>query len=54
MKRINRNNQNIDWNNPESIDNYRPEDEYEYLPNDTEIIDLSDEEIHPDTLSEPS
>jgi len=45
MKRIRQCSQNIDWNNPESIDNYRPEDEYEYLPEDTEIVD--EESVNP-------
>ena len=47
MKRWNYNGQDINWNDPESIDRYCPEDEYEYLPEDEEVIDLSDEEIHP-------
>ena len=37
MKRWNYNGQDINWNNPESIDRYCPEDEYEYLPEDEEV-----------------
>ena len=47
MKRWNYNGQDINWNDPESIDRYCPEDEYEYLPEDEEVIDLSDEEVTP-------
>ena len=37
MKRWNYNGQDINWNDPESIDRYCPEDEYEYLPEDEEV-----------------
>ena len=37
LKRWNYNGQNINCNNPESIDRYCPEDEYEYLPGDEEV-----------------
>ena len=47
LKRWNYNGQDINWNDPESIDRYCPEDEYEYLPEDEEVIDLSDEEVTP-------
>ena len=47
LKRWNYNGQDINCNNPESIDRYCPEDEYEYLPEDEEVIDLSDDEVTP-------
>ena len=37
LKRWNYNGQDINWNDPESIDRYCPEDEYEYLPEDEEV-----------------
>ena len=37
MKRWNYNGQDINWNDPESIARYCPEDEYEYLPEDEEV-----------------
>jgi len=40
MKRIQHNSQDIDWNNPDSIDNYRPEDEAEYLPEAAELHEI--------------
>ena len=40
MKRIQHDSQDIDWNNPDSIDNYRPEDEAEYLPEAAELHEI--------------
>jgi len=41
MQRINHNiDRLINWNDPESIENYAPEDQFEYLPNDQTIKDI--------------
>ena len=45
MQKINLNTDKfINWNNPDSIENYYPEDQYEFIPNDetlkTRIIDF--------------
>jgi len=41
MKKINHNiDRLINWSEPESIDNYAPEDQFEYLPNDQTIKDI--------------
>jgi len=40
MQRINHNiDQYINWNDPDSIENYCPEDQFEYVPDDPTIRD---------------
>ena len=40
MQRINNNiDQYINWNDPYSIDNYAPEDQFEYVPDEPTIKD---------------
>jgi len=40
MQRINHNiDKYINWNDPDSIENYCPEDQFEYVPDDPTITD---------------
>ena len=40
MQRINHNiDQYINWNDPDSIENYCPEDQFEYVPDDPTLKD---------------
>ena len=40
MQRINNNiDQYINWNDPDSIENYCPEDQFEYVPDDPTFKD---------------